>query len=395
MANDADSAWIAAGASLVVALISGAFTMWNTRRTGKMQREQAATNASTQAAQDEANRQLARLNARLSTENDAAKARRDYEYEARKRLYAELYPLSFQLQERAVAATHRIMNLARATRDGHLAPGVDNWLTGKDSYYFNSVIHSLIAPLAVYELMTRKLTQFDLKLDPDLHRQHFIARLAYQAFRSDFDLADQTRYPPIVFRPKTRKYDPPEDRPATMDGGALEERWRWRQGLYSGQVGQVVDAMLSGTGPKTEPHTIDYAEFAKVLSGTDLRSPVQPDGSSKEMKQALEPMIEVFRDFHPARRPVTWRILLAQAACYRAIAAMAKGITEEQAIIEAARISSAGDEEAFDWIGTGNLSRPPGLPASTDLHAEQRTAIETANRYVSEGIRGFSLRYAS
>ena len=132
MAGDTGSAWIAAVASLAVALISGGFTIWNTYRTAKMQREQSATNEATQAAQAAAGRQLAQLTAQLSAENDAATARRDYEYEARKRHYGELYPLSFQLQERAAGATNQIINLARATRDSHLAPGPGNWLTGKD-----------------------------------------------------------------------------------------------------------------------------------------------------------------------------------------------------------------------------------------------------------------------
>ena len=66
------------------------------------------------------------------------------------------------------------------------------------SYYFTSVIHAFVAPLAIFELMTRKLTLLDLTLDRDLYRQHFIARKAYEALRSDFNLTDR-RYPLLVF----------------------------------------------------------------------------------------------------------------------------------------------------------------------------------------------------
>ena len=86
----------------------------------------------TQREQDAVARELESLKSRLSDENDAAKARRDYEYEARKQLYAELYPLAFQLREVALHAHNRVTNLALATRGGWLAPGPENWMTGRD-----------------------------------------------------------------------------------------------------------------------------------------------------------------------------------------------------------------------------------------------------------------------
>ena len=199
MSGDAETAWIAAGASLVVSLITAAgaaIQAWRTQR-----------------AQDEAAAQLAKLQSRLSDKNDAAKARRDYEYEARKRLYTELYPLAYQLQQAALHAQHRIKNLALAARGGWLADGEDNWLTGRDTYYFTVLVYSLIAPLALHELITRKLTQLDLALDQDLSRLHVIAYRAYEAMRSDFNFLDPC-YPPIDFGPGVKGYNPPEDRAA-------------------------------------------------------------------------------------------------------------------------------------------------------------------------------------
>jgi hypothetical protein len=281
MAGDMRTAWIAGGASMAVALISLGSAIWTSRRTAKMQQD------------------LAGLNSRLSDENDAAKAKRDYEYEARKRLYTELYPLSFQLNETATAAINRLINLARAARQGYLAPGPDNWLTGADPYYFHAVIHNIIAPLAVYELMTRKLTQFDLNLDPDLHRQYSIGRLAYQAFRSDFDLADPKRYPPPIMFGAADGYKPPELRPAAMPD-PFEQRRAWRQGLYSGLISQVVDAVIAHDEMQ-HARVMTYAEFAKALGGADLRDSAKPKGSAGAIKAALQPMTQVFQDFHPAR----------------------------------------------------------------------------------------------
>jgi hypothetical protein len=208
MSADVHSAWIAAGASLAVSILSLGSAIWAGLNSNRTQREQAA-NA----------KLLERLKGHIDDLNDAAKAKRDYEYEARKRLYTELYPLAYQLHQVALQALHRIANLAMAARSGHLAAGPDNWLVGGDPYYFTSTIHRLIAPLAVYELMTRKLTLLDLSLDPDLHYLHFVAGRAHEALRSDFNLVDP-RYPPIKFGPADERYSPPEDRP-TMAAGSL------------------------------------------------------------------------------------------------------------------------------------------------------------------------------
>ena len=379
MAGDVASAWIAAGASIAVSLVSLGTAVWSARRSERTER-----------AQDVATRELEQLKSRLSDENAAASAKRDYEYEARKRLYAELYPLAFQLHEAAHSAHNRILNLALATRGGWLAAGTDNWLTGRDPYYFTSVIYGLIAPLAIYELMTRKLTLLDLTLDADLHRQHFIARAAYEALRSDFNLIDP-RYPALQFGAGNEIYAPPEDRPAALPPPA-EQRWLWRQGLYSGQISQAVDALLTGDGAARR--SISYAEFAKALGGADLRTDDVAVGRAGEIKSALRPMADVFRDFHPARRPITWRILLAQGACYRAIAALRRGVTRSDAIRQAAHYVGAKDAAAVDWIGDGARSIPPALDGLVDFAAEQQAALATADRFLDGAFHEFAHRYS-
>ena len=380
MAGDVQSAWVAAAASLAVSFVSLGAAIWTTRRAERARLEQAATAE-----------ELERLKASLGEQADAAKAKRDYEYEARKRLYAELYPLSYHLLEAALGAQNRIRNLALATRGGFLAAGPDNWLTGGDPYYFTAVVHALIAPLAVYELMTRKLTLLDLSLDRDLHRQHYIARMAYQALRSDFDLID-ARYPPLVFGPDKPAYAPPETRPTALPS-EREQRRTWRQGLYSGQISQAVDALLTGDG--TAARVMTYAEFAKALGGADLRADDGSGGAGAvAIRTALRPMIDLFRDFHPARRPVTWRILLAQAACYHAIAAAQGGQAAPEQVLHATRFEAASDRAAFDWIGDGRRSVPPALTAWVDFGAEQASALATADRYIETAFRDFATRYA-
>lgn len=366
---DVESAWIAAGASMLVSAISLGTAVWTGMRS-------AATN-----------RDLEVLKSRLSAENDAAKAKRDYEYDARKRLYTDLYPLAFQLQETARSAQNRIRNIALACRGGWLAEGPDNWMTGTDPYYFTSVIYTLVAPLAIYELMTRKLTSLDLTLDEDLRRQHFIARRAYEALRSDFNLLDKP-FPSLGLGPAGTKYAPPENRPTDLPAAA-QQRATWRQGLYSGQISQAVDAVLSTEDAVT--HAMTYAEFAKALQGADLRTENEPTGKPGEMKHALRPLCDIFRDFHPARRPVTWRILLAQGACFRAIAAASQspGASADD-ILRTARYAGAEDRAAFDWIGDGKVSIPPELRGQFDFAAEQESAFATADLFIAGAFEDFA-----
>src|SRR4051812_22844570 len=70
--------------------------------------------------------------AQRKSENDA---RREYEFEARKRLYQEYEPLLFQLMEAADNAIHRIQSLARTARHGNLND--TGWLS-QFNYYTKS-----------------------------------------------------------------------------------------------------------------------------------------------------------------------------------------------------------------------------------------------------------------
>jgi hypothetical protein len=378
MSTDVQAAWVAALASIAVAGLSLLGSAWANFTAGRTQRDADATA-----------RALEDLKAGLADQNDAAKARRDYEYEARKRLYQELYPLAFQLQEAALSARHRIMNLARASRDGNLAPGANNWLTSANPYYFTSVVHGLIAPLAIYELMSRKLTLLDLSLDDDLRCQYFIAGQAYEALRSDYNLA-QPPYPPIAFGVGEGAYEPPEDRPDALPPEP-DQRWAWRQGLYSGQIGQAVAIMLRVDGPTTRVMT--FAEFVNALAGLDLRTDDDPAAAGTvagNMKTVLRPMSDLVSGFHPARRPVTWRILMAQAACYRTLALAKGGNLAPQALLHASTIAAAGDPADFDWIGDGQASIPPALRDKVDFAAEQKAALAAGDLFIEIAFKGYA-----
>ena len=84
------------------------------------------------------------LEDKLTETQTKKKARLDYEYEARKRLYHECEPLVFELLEFAENAGDRIRGLARTARQGDLP----NWLSANE-YYVASTMYYLLAPSAV------------------------------------------------------------------------------------------------------------------------------------------------------------------------------------------------------------------------------------------------------
>ena len=111
-------------------------------------------------------------------------AQRDYEYEARKRLYQQCEPLLFQLAEFSESALYRIYSLARTARHGNLPSWVD-----EDDYYMRSTMYFLISPLIILRLIQSQLTFVDLTLDSHIARQYSLLKLLFLTFTDDFTFA--------------------------------------------------------------------------------------------------------------------------------------------------------------------------------------------------------------
>lgn len=81
---------------------------------------------------------LTYLKNELDIKKDEQTARRDYEYEARKRLYNKFDPLLFQFNELSKSALKRIGEFTREAEEGHLS----SWLseTVAEGYYLKSYI---------------------------------------------------------------------------------------------------------------------------------------------------------------------------------------------------------------------------------------------------------------
>lgn len=82
-------------------------------------------------------------------------AQREYEYDARKRLYLAIGPLRFQLLSACRACANRVQGLGLGRR----------YAIGLDGYYGRNTIFRLLSPLAIAELIARQIAHSDFAID--------------------------------------------------------------------------------------------------------------------------------------------------------------------------------------------------------------------------------------
>lgn len=239
-------------------------------------------------------RDIEHVKAELLEKKAERDALRDYEYEARKRLYHECGPLMFQLLEQAEGVLNRVRNLARTASQGNLEPG-QTWLSRK--YYRLSTLHRFLEPLATLKLVQNRLTLLDLSLDPYLYAQYFLAKQIYASFADDFDLRKATE-PPL-------DYDPHSENAESRR--AANPQVYWQQGIPIGILDNAVHALITNEANGT----------SRVMRLGEFEREYERDGSA--VRLAFDRIGYLFEDFHPRSRPVLWRILIAQAGLYRAL----------------------------------------------------------------------------
>ncbi len=233
--------------------------------------------------------ELKHLEDDLANKTAERDARRDYEYEAKKRLYHEIEPYLFLFLELSGSALSRIYRLASVAKEGKLYPNT-GWLSGP-GYFINSTIYRLIAPLAAFKLIQRRLTIVDLELEPRINIQYSLGKCLYSTISDDFDLAQSQ---PIIVG-----YKPYENYIGT------QEEIHFHQGIYTGLIDSITE-LLTVDEPKGGLRVLTFGEF-----------------ESKYMKakvpESLQKFYTLFLNFHPKTRPVLWRILVAQAHIYMAL----------------------------------------------------------------------------
>jgi hypothetical protein len=281
---------------VIVALVSGALGLVG----GVIGAVSAWQLSIRQAQSDEA---LRRIESELADKQAERDARREYEYEAKKRLYEHCEPLVFQLREASERAARRVVSLARTAQDGNLDPG-RSWLGG-DGYYLRSTTYVLLAPLVIGSLLRRRLTLLDLALEPKMRLHHDAAKLLHKVRTDAFRLAAQD--PKLDYDPHHERLEP---------GHEKVEAVHALQHMMLGQLESAEDAMITRDG--TDPlRCVRFSEFERMLE-----PPSTADDDAKHRARTLRAAMALFTGFHPQRRPALWRVLVAEAHVHRAIASL-------------------------------------------------------------------------
>jgi hypothetical protein len=222
-------------------------------------------------------------------------SRREYQYEARKRLYHECEPLIFELLESSENAGDRIRSLARSARQGSLLA----WLS-RNEYYMASTMYYLLVPVAVYKLMRRRLTVVDMTLDQNTATHYLLAKRLAWSFTDDFDLAWGLHVIELEYEPNNVEW-----RKLRVENPAKY----WRQGLPYGRLDNAVESLI------IRDHEPDG--YLRIMSFGQFESALHTPASGVCERFAI--VQDIFTNFHPMTRPVLWRMLIAQAHIYDAI----------------------------------------------------------------------------
>ena len=266
------AAVIAATASLVVAVATAIFSFVANRSARKAEEVAKIVRQADARKLDELKRSLDEL----QREGDA---RRDYRYDALKRLYSDVEPLLFQLRQASMSALERLEGIATNERAGNLREE-PRWF--RDGAYYNiSTLYRLLVPPTLTELLRRKLTVVDLTLDPQMAREDQIAEAISMPLRLDFQLAAASS-PALEYHPD----DTPSGHGTELN---LDPAHR-RQGVYALWLEEAVEAMIFAAGRRAG--VVSHSKFAALLRGG-------PEGA------ALQRMAYLLRDFDARSAPGT------------------------------------------------------------------------------------------
>jgi hypothetical protein len=327
MAPEVAAAWIAGCFSVA----AGAFALVHAHRTERLKSD---------------------LQDQLSEKN----ARREYVYEARQRLYRAVAPSMFQLTELADGGLAGVRCLCdpdqRASfriADGRRESLQTKGFIGTTSYEVVQATYAMLAPLAIFRMLQRRITTFDLSLDRQIYAQWCLVRASYQTAQRDKEIARLT--PALEYDP-----DVPDWRLRRIE----RPRVHWLQGITRGRLDNAIDLLVVAEG--AHPRLATFGEFERRF----LHAAAAGGDDEKLLGVFANPLF----DYSPNERPVFFRLLAVQAALYRAL--FRTGTRSEADI-------ALGD--VADWLRLDDdlvaLFDQPGGESVIDLQHVTRSYLET------------------
>ncbi|MCK1384396.1 hypothetical protein [Bradyrhizobium sp. 21] len=311
------AALIAGVTSLVVTLLTQFFNLFSGPRIERLRSELTGQIESTRAE--------------LTDINSSRSARRDYEYDARKRLYAEIEPLLFQLFEMAEQSYFRVINLARSARLGALGTDETSWLRA-DGYYLISSMYYMVLPAVIYRLIRNRMTFIDLDLDEQITAKYYLTKIYAFSLTDDFILAQIN--PRLDYDPNNKDW--------SNLVAADPARYR-RQGLVLGDMEALLDQLIKKDEKGTRAMT--FAEFESELS-------------KEQVSEPLSELRKLFLKFNPTTKPVFARMLLIQGCLSNLILESyeLQGTAELRRSIERF-VESDEFGKSFAWADEQDVSR--------------------------------------
>lgn len=182
----------------------------------------------------------------------------------------------FQLIEASDNTLHRIQSLARTSRNGDLEE--EGWLS-EFNYYTKSTIYQLLVPIAIYQIMQRKLTLVDVSIDKSIDLHYKLAKQIYISYTDDFEFAEIT----------SENYFPNDKNWKVLLKN--DSKTYWRQGAPMGLLDKAIQFLI-----------IKEYESERIISFEEFEKKVDTDLSKSELSD-INLITDIFLLFHPTSRP--------------------------------------------------------------------------------------------
>lgn len=214
------------------------------------------------------------------------KALRDYEYEAKKRLYQTYEPLFFQFIELSEIARGRIKGIAKNLSEGRYK---GEW-ESLNNYYFRETIYKIFIPIAIVKLLREKITSTDLRIDENLGCQYGLLKILYFSFQHDYKIAR------II---KDEKYDKEWKENYRTDNADID-----RQGFSLTELDKLLNLLIKENNGVFS--IVEIGDYEDMINNND-------DAKKERSMQLVE---KVFKSFSLESHKIIWILLLSHACIY-------------------------------------------------------------------------------